>query len=272
VGDGKVIGDAAITSGTATLTSSTASFTTGDVGKTIMINGALGSTSQPLVTTISARTNSTTVALAASATATVSGGSAVYGTDDTAAINSAVAAANTWAQSHNWYAEVLFGPFNYILAAAPYQTAAGGSSAQQNAQIPIPYPNVDGTSRKLVLAFIGSRDASHTDYWEATVPALRGTCLVSTLKLASPDVTYGYRSIIGGPNAHTNLTSRFGVNTAFANTKVIIDGITVVAGWNNATMGFDLRMIGAAHVVNAAYHAFASVQGNEALGTTHRRR
>lgn len=91
-GDTRKYTDGAITTGTATFTSATATFVAGDKGKTITIGGA-GAAGVPFTTTILSVTNSTTVTLAANASTTVSGKSFGFGTDDTAAITAAIAAA-----------------------------------------------------------------------------------------------------------------------------------------------------------------------------------
>lgn len=70
--------DAAMTSGSATLTSATGAFVSGDAGKVITIQGA-GASGVPLTTTISSVTNSTTVSLATTAGATVTGQYAAIG-------------------------------------------------------------------------------------------------------------------------------------------------------------------------------------------------
>lgn len=83
--------DGAITSGTAAFSSATASFTVADVGKAIVVHGA-GAAAADLVTTISAFVSSTAVTLTANAGTTSSAALAYYGTDDTGAIKTAVAA------------------------------------------------------------------------------------------------------------------------------------------------------------------------------------
>ena len=94
LGDGIYISDGAITSGTATFTSATASFTSADIGKRIVIEGA-GSSSATLATTISAIGSATSITIGTNASTTVSSNAkAVYGTDDTTAINSAISAAS----------------------------------------------------------------------------------------------------------------------------------------------------------------------------------
>lgn len=83
--------DGSIISGSAVLTSSSGTFSVADIGKPIVVSGA-GTTGSPLVTTIAAVGSATSATLSASASTTISGASYVYGTDDTASINSAVSA------------------------------------------------------------------------------------------------------------------------------------------------------------------------------------
>lgn len=249
-GDGRVIGDGTINS-TTTFTSASAGFTAADTGKTIMINGGQGTGGMPLITTITF-VNSTTVTLASAATATATGCSAVYGTDDTAAINAAVSAAATYAEVNDWFAEIVFGSKIYCLASGPTQTAV------VNSQIPLPYPNVNGTTRKLVLTFRGAGDASNTQYFDSTIPNMQGTCLTSmVLAPSAVDPTFGYQSVIGGP-------SKFGSFTGgFANVKPVIDGITVWCPALSNNWAFDFTSVSCAHVDRSAALAFASVAGNQ---------
>lgn len=86
-----ITGDISIASGSASLTVTGAAFVSGDIGKLIVVPGA-GSSSDPLVTSIVAVTSETVVTLADSASADLSSVSktVVYGTDDRAAIQSAI--------------------------------------------------------------------------------------------------------------------------------------------------------------------------------------
>jgi hypothetical protein len=88
VGDAKRVTDAAISSGSSTLTSATAKFVAGDAGKSIGVHGA-GPGGANFITTITGRTDSTTVRLGASAQSSVSSAHAVYGTDCTSAFQNA---------------------------------------------------------------------------------------------------------------------------------------------------------------------------------------
>jgi len=92
-GDGRIYKGVAITTGTPTLVSSGAAFTSADVGKAIWVEYAAGGAA-PLKTTVAAYISATSVTLAANASTTVSNSAAIVkiGTDDTAAIDAAVAA------------------------------------------------------------------------------------------------------------------------------------------------------------------------------------
>src|SRR5690606_35732685 len=92
VADAKFFSDGSITASDNTFTSSSASFTNADVGKTIIIAGAIDSETC-LVTTIASRNSSTSVELTDAAETTVTGANGAYGTDDQPALSAAFAAA-----------------------------------------------------------------------------------------------------------------------------------------------------------------------------------
>lgn len=94
-GDGIKGTDGAITAATTSFTSAGASFTVSDVGKLIVIQGAgsnavIGAPRAPFATTIAAVNSATNVTLTAPVTATVSGATYQYCTDDTAGIQLAI--------------------------------------------------------------------------------------------------------------------------------------------------------------------------------------
>lgn len=94
-GDGLRKNNGVISSGDATLTSTGATFSSGDIGKSIVVEGA-GSGGSDLFTTIASINSATSVELAANASTSVSGAVFIYGTDNTpyfqAAINACYAA------------------------------------------------------------------------------------------------------------------------------------------------------------------------------------
>lgn len=89
LGDTQSVSDASISSSTTSLVSISGPFTVLDIGKHVWVAGA-GAAGAALSTTISAYTSATTVTLASAASTSVSGKEAAWGTDDTAAIQSAV--------------------------------------------------------------------------------------------------------------------------------------------------------------------------------------
>ena len=254
-GDGKIVGDAAMTNGQAVFTSATANFSNStDRGKNIVVNGALGSSNAPLYTTIASVTNSTTAVLSANATNTISSAAAFWASDDSAAIAAAISAASAYAQANNWKAQVLFEARSYGLATLT-TTAASGAFAQQNALVPLPYPNVNGTTQKLNFELAGVGESADEQYFDSTIPSMTGTCLVATVAASGTTP-----SIIGGPSASTNLSG------TWANVKPVIRGITVWAGWNPGWIGFDLHQCSACWVDNASAQVLAPAGGGQNPG------
>jgi hypothetical protein len=255
VGNGKVISDVVLNS-TTTMTSATAAFTPADTGKTIMINGAIGSTNIPLVTTIT-YSSATQVTLGTTATVSGSGFVAVYGTDDTSAMASCAAAGKTYATtfsstspgSGSYFFEVIFGAKIYMLTSGPTQA----TSPQTNAQVVIPWPNVNGTSRKLVVQLTGAGDAGFAQFWESTTPNVAGTALVSTLTSApsTPSGTFGEQSVIGGPSGGGAFTG------GYANVKVVVQGIEVVCPCYTNMFAYDFGYCSAMRVQQSSAHIFA---------------
>ncbi len=91
--DGRVVGDASMSSGVATLTSAAAAFTSADVGKLVAVSGA-GAAGATLQTTIASITDSSHAVLTAAASTTISPTNAYIATDDSTAFSNALAAAN----------------------------------------------------------------------------------------------------------------------------------------------------------------------------------
>lgn len=92
VADGRFLLDGAITSGTTTFTSASNPFTADDVGKIFVVTGA-GAAGGQLTTTIASYNGAGSVELTASASTTVSAANASWGTDNTAAFQDAIDAA-----------------------------------------------------------------------------------------------------------------------------------------------------------------------------------
>lgn len=91
-GDARRVEDAVTTSSGTTVTSATAAFTAADVGKTVWAISA-GGVLRLARTTIASVTNSTTVVVSSAAAGSASDVTLIWGTDDTAALQAATAAA-----------------------------------------------------------------------------------------------------------------------------------------------------------------------------------
>ena len=239
------------TSGTSTFTDAGAAWVAGDAGKVIVINqGAGGSNQAPFCGTISAVNSATSITLSGNLAANAASAPYIYGTDDAAAITSAVNAASTYAQANQYHAQVIFGAKNYMLAALTQV----GSGQKYNTHIPIPVGPQNG--RKLVIDLVGvstGMDAGNSQFWQPVIPNLHGTCLVSAVSASGqPDGTFGQQSVIGGSTALLG-------GALFNNTLLVIDGITVVCPWNSQQYGVDGTLLCQMNVPDGAYLGFAPV-------------
>ena len=235
-GDGKIVTDAVMASSSANLACTTSTpFTSADVGKNILVSTAKGSYAH-LSSTINTFTDSGHVVLANSATATTGGtpgAIAYYGTDDTAAIQSAINAAATYAQAHNGYAEVLFDPVIYIIAGA---FTVGGSGLGNNQ---IALPNIpQTTSAHITLAFIGGEESTSLINWAQTLPQVAGATLASVRTDGTNNGTYGPAHIIGGPV--NGYGGESGASTGWNNLHLVVRGMSTLSPYNATFGGMDL--------------------------------
>ena len=92
-GNGREVADAAITATSATVTIATASFTAADVGRYVFVADA-GASSALLTTTVASVNDATTAVLSDHAGTTATGKQMFIGTEDTAAVQAALTAAN----------------------------------------------------------------------------------------------------------------------------------------------------------------------------------
>ena len=241
VGNGKVVSDGAMTIGSHTFTS--ASITAADAGKAIVVSGAGGGAFTPLATTISSA-GAGSATLAAAATSSVSQAVAYYGTDDTAAIAAAQAAAVAYAQAGNGYAEIIFDPLMYCIAGAP---VIGGATLG-NAQIPLPI--IVPTSQKITIVYRGVLDVTALPHWLQQTPQASGTVLACMRADGTNDIANGPASVIGGPY------NGYGGGTV-TNLLVTVDGISMLVPYNTTYCGWDFWGLAEANVITGACMAAA---------------
>ena len=280
-GDGKIGTGGTGASGQAILTDAGATFVNatapaGDVGKVIIVNQGTGSATvgtNPFCGTISSVNSATSITLSGNLTATCAAAPYVYGTDDAAAINAAVAAAAKWAvATGNYKAQVMFEPQLYMLGAlvqsttqqwSPFNT---GLNYTYNCHIPVPFTGQ--YARKLAIDMVGTGGVAQPDFWGSALPGVQGTCLVSASFTSSqPNGTYGQQSVIGAPSGQANIGTGGIGGGAYANALITIDGISVVTPFNSQQYSCDFRWIAQMDVRNAAALAFAPVNyGSQTCG------
>lgn len=258
-GNGKVVGDGAMSSGSAVLTSATAAFTAADIGKAISVKGAAATGVTTLVTTIASRQSATQVTLSA---ANASGGALsnaviIWGTDDTAAIQAAVDAAEAYLAAGHTLARVYFPAGAYVVAGALNNTKSG------NGQIVF---GVYVTSAvKKILEFVGASDgAAAVRHWEQTVPQYSGSCILSLGVYASTTAQTnninadGNPGVISGPNEGFG----YGVSATFSNMQVVLKNLAILTTHSSFGIGYgagNLYGIANAYIENFGYGTAGTV-------------
>jgi hypothetical protein len=269
-GDGALLTDVAMTSGSPVLTSAAGGFTGADAGKAVMVNGAGpvadANNTPALISTIVSVDSATQVTLADNAVRTVSGQNAVYGTDDTAAIQAAMAALGDYAgfRGQPYYAELLLDPAIYVLATPPTPGGAGGVTLG-NAQIPLPVVDLTGAEPKPTIVIRGTTsDNSALESYHQAIPQLTGPSLVSLLNVNAYDPTYGPPSVIGGPT----VDGPFGGSNYFNNVAVIIDAIQIVCPVNPGQIALDFLNMAQFAIKTCSIDVFAGVISNPPIEVT----
>lgn len=225
VGDARVVADGAMTTGSTTLTSATLALTEADEGKSISVKnaGANGVTTLlGVITTVNSPT-SATLSVANASGGNVTGAIVIVGTDDTAAIQAAVNAAEAYLAAGRGYAQVYFPPRAYVVAGPLNNTKSG------NGQIVFGvYPT---TANKKILEFRGATDgAAAVRHWQQTVPQTAGSCLISFGVYASTSAQTtninadGNPGILSGPNEGFG----YGVSATFSNIIPVLRNLALL--------------------------------------------
>jgi hypothetical protein len=252
--NGKILHDGAMTASSNVLTSATAGFTSADVTKYVLVWGALTAISQPayLFGTITGFTNSTTVTLSVTATNTVSAVGVLYGTDDTAAIQSAVSAAVTYSLTgRGALGQVVLSEGIYCSGATA--TLGDGITTFGNSSIVL--PAVSATSGVKAQVHVLGAGSSQLPHWTQPQPPQSGSIIAAMRTDGSLNTGSGPTSIIGGPVAGYG-----GGGGTFSNMHVKLAGFTVLVPMSaGAYAGPDLYGVGQATVDDVSYLPLAVV-------------
>lgn len=253
VGDGAVLTDGAMTSGSAVLTCASGPFTSADVGKWVQVKGAANSNVTSLVAPIVTFTDAQHVTLGAAAVTTVSNAVVLYGTDDTSAFVQAVADATAYGIAHGnakVFVPAAKGRF-YAIAGA----LTTGAPNLGNAQIPI--PPVPSTGGKCCLTIEGVANGAPVQHWLQPVPQLGGSTLVSFGVFASDTAqttsinSGGNPCVLGGPSQ----PGGYGVGTSFSNMSLTLKNLSILTTYSHG--GFTYTAVDASGLANAHIEDFA---------------
>lgn len=265
--DAKIATDVSV-NGTNTITSATIAASAA-VGQWVMIDGGRGTSDTAAIGTITAISGNNitldTTARSLPVNVTASSLNAIWGTDDTTAINNCVAAAKTYAEANNFYAKVAFNDKGYIVSGL---TQSNDGNIMYNCSVPIPRPT-NNNGRKLVIEFAGAGRVDHHDYWNSTVPSIAGTFIVSTqLGPRTVDGTYAYQSVFGAgtPQSAGNMAQALDTghaNPIFVNHKPIFRDMQVITPAYGNVTAFDFQYSTGAYSDGCSAYAFANmVYGN----------
>lgn len=259
-GDAKVIADGAISAGSAVLTSASNGFAGAAAGMYVSVKGAAAAGVTTHVAQIASVQNDGQVTLNANAATTVTGAVVIFGTDDTAAIQAAVDAAETYLASHS-YAQVYFPPRPYIVAGA-LSTAKSGNGQ-------ITFGVYATTGNKKILEFRGEGDgAAAVRHWEQTVPQHAGSCLISLGLYSSTTAQIndlnanGNPAVISGPNEGTSNGLAYGASARFSNVMPVLKNLAILTSHSSfgLTYGaFNFYGCANAHLENVGYGTAGTV-------------
>lgn len=264
-GDGEFVTDAAMSSGSAVLTSASGLFTSNDVNKHIMVLGAGASGVTTLVTTIASFQSSTQVTLAAT---NASGGNvsatvAMWATDDTSAIQSAINAALSYATTHG--SAVVRIPTSTGRFYGVAGSLITGGSTLGNSQLTLGAP-VATSANKVILTIEGVTNGAGLQHWQQLNQQVNGSTLVSFGVFANSTAqtnsinTNGNPCVIGGPAQ----PGGYGTGTSvFDNKLVTLRNLSILT--THSVNGFtysavDFSGLAEANLENFAYGTTGSVQ------------
>lgn len=270
-GDLNCVTDGAM-SATAVLTSASGLFKASDVGKPIVVKGALTSGQTSLVTTIASYQSATQVTLTAAATATATGLQVVWGTDDTAAIQRAINAALAYAGTLGAVAQVTLpnapGGFGYMIAGPLLST--DGVNAVYNSQLTIGVRS--DRSPGVTLEFVGPTDAGQPRHWNQDYPAFTGATLFSAGSFASQAAqatsdthsiaNLGNPSCLGGPTGKAGYGVT-GTNPLFNNVTVVLRNVSIMTTYSASGWGycpFNFHGMARAHLERCSFGTSGVVQ------------
>lgn len=270
VGDGQIVSDGSMLSGSNVLNSASNLFgsTNAIIGAKVLVSHAGNAGVKTLITSVTGWNNHGQIVLA---DANASGGNVtscvvMWGTDDTAAFQACVNAAVAFARVFSGAARV-FIPLGqrkfYVIAGA----LVTGGSTLGNAQIT--FPIIPTTENKVCLTIEGINNASATQHWEQLVPQLSGSTLISFGAHANPSVqntntnANGNACMFGGPT----FTNGYGVAPGlFSNMSVTFKNVSLLNTYTHDGISYgaiDCYGVGNLNLIDMAAGTTGTVAGGD---------
>jgi len=264
-GDGLVVTDGAITTGTAILTSASAPFANVIAGMLVMVKGAgtFGVTTH--VTTVASKQSNGQITLAANAPTTVTGALVLIATDDTGAFQAAINAATAYAVLHGAAKVLIPAPAGRFYGIGG--PLVSGGATKGNAQLTLPVVATSGN--KAVLTIEGPGDGAAVQHWEQLVPQMSGATLVSFGVFASSSAQIasinaaGNACVLGGPSQPGGYGVAPGV---YSNMHLVLRNMSILTTHSANGLTYsaaDLSGVANAAIENMAYGTTGTVAGGD---------
>lgn len=234
LGDARVVTDGAMASGSTTLTSATLALTEADEGKYISVKNAGANGVTTLIAVINSVESATscTLSVANASGGVVSNAIVFVGTDDTAAIQAAIDAAEAYLVTHT-YAQVYIPPLGYIIAGALNNTKSG------NGQLVFGVYAMTDVKKNLEFASdVTGGSAVRT--WLQTEPQHGGACLISFGVYASTVAQTANINADGNPGVISGPNEGFGYGAAanYSNIIPVLKNISFLTVHSSFGLGY----------------------------------
>lgn len=258
LGDGKLTVDGVATASSAVITSASNPWISGDVGKSIIVVGAAATGVTTLVTTIASYQSAGQVTLATNAVTSISNCLIMWATDDTAAIQAAINAAQAYGLLHG-SATVYF-----PVGSGLFYGVAGALTTVHFGHSQLYLDPVVTVGNKIGINFVGVGNGSLLQHWQQKNPQVNGSTIVSFgvfngISTQSTAInTFGNASVIGGPTQPNG----YGTSTgAFSNMGVTFKDLSILTTHSTFGLGYsagDMSGIANCNLFDFAYGATAS--------------
>jgi hypothetical protein len=267
-GDGRLVTDGAMSSGSPILTSASNEFANVVPGTLVIVKGAGPTGVTTLVTTAASKQSNGQITLNAvnASGGNLTGATVMWATDDTAALQAAINAAVAYAAAHGGAATVFLPAATGAFYGVGGALQTGGSTLG-NAQLTLPI--IATTVNKVCLTIEGSSNGSGLQHWQQTVPQFSGSTIVSFGVYASIGAqntsinNNGNGCVLGGPSQPGGYGVAPGV---FSNMLVTVRDLSILTTHSSYGLTYsalDLSGVAEANLVDFAYGTTGNVPGGD---------